>query len=58
MGELVKLSETSPEWRRGFIFAVTAIADMGKNTDHVTIESFIKVLEYILWLNEKGIYFE
>lgn len=53
--DVIKISETSREFRNGFMFAIKSVADMGKGNH--TYTQFLKILNDIIVLNEKGVFF-
>lgn len=56
-GQSIVMAETSDEFRKGFIFATRAIADMGSSKIYPTKEDFLKQLHDILTLHELGAFF-
>lgn len=57
MGEIIILSETSPDYRKGFMFAMRAIADMGLSDAYPTKEDFLKQINDIIYLHDIGAFF-
>lgn len=57
MSQGIIMSETSPDFRKGFIFAARAIADMGLSECYDTKESFLKQINDIIELPEMGAFF-
>lgn len=57
MSEVIIMSETSPDFRKGFMFAVRAIADMGLNECYETKAQFLKQINDIITLYDLGAFF-
>lgn len=52
---VIKLKNTSPDFRKGFISAMRCVLDMGKGSH--TYHSLLSVVESVINLNENGNFF-
>ena len=57
MSQVIVMSETSDEFRKGFMFAVRAIADMGLSESYQTKAQFLKQINDIITLHDFGAFF-
>lgn len=52
---VIRLKQTTPEFRKGFMSAMSCVLDMGKGSH--TFHSLLGVIESIIKLNESGDFF-
>lgn len=56
MNKVIVMSETSKEFREGFEFCIVCIRDMVKNKENYSVEKLNNMLESIIDMIDKGVY--